>query len=304
MKVLQLMKRYGVVATVIMARRYGDPKNKSDLPAGDQLTRMLSKKHPASFFVLVGMQLPMLTAADWNKPDESMERLYKLTDEKLASGDFKGIGEVIIRHYPYFNSKVRAGPHMDIRKEPNTRHMQRLAKIAIKYDVPIVVHMEAEPVLAKGLDDLLTRYPKLKLVWAHACGRSKPSLIEAMLAKHEALYCDLSEMTNTFQGYGYSVGRNYPRRKGWPSAYEWTYLTEENGKFLPEMKRVIERFPDRFIGVGMDNAHGEIPENTYSARVKRFRQLLGTLSPDAATKLAYKNAVRVFRLNVPALPKQ
>jgi hypothetical protein len=36
--------------------------------------------------------------------------------------------------------------------------------------------------------------------------------------------------------------------------------------------------------------------------MRRFRELLGTLAPDVAEKLAFKNAVRVFRLDLPAQP--
>jgi hypothetical protein len=301
-KVLKLMEQHRVTATVLMARQYGDPKSKVDLPGTDQMTLELAQKYPGKFFPLVGMQLPMLTPADWNQPNEGMERLYKLTAEKLASGRFYGIGEIIIRHYPYFNHPVTDGPNMDVRKEPNTEHMRRLAEIAIKYDRPMVIHMEGEPPLVASLDALLAQHTDLTLIWAHACGRVQPSLIESMLAKHRNLYCDLATMTNTYQGYGYAVGRNYPERKGWPSAYAWTYLIEENGKFFPETKRVIERFPDRFLGVGMDNAHMEISEASYTARMQRFRELLGTLAPDVAQKLAYKNPARVFRLDVPSAP--
>jgi hypothetical protein len=122
--------------------------------------------------------------------------------------------------------------------------------------------------------------------------------MESMLATHKNLYCDLATMTNTYQGYGYAVGRHYPERKGWPSAYAWTFLIEENGEFFPEAKRVIERFADRFLGVGMDNARMEINDASYASRMKRFRELLGTLAPDVAEKLAFRNAMRLFRLDV------
>jgi Tat protein secretion system quality control protein TatD with DNase activity len=297
-KVLKLMEQHRVTATVLMARQYGDPKNKVDLPGTDQMTLELAQKYPGKFVPLVGMQLPMLTPVDWNKPNEGMERLYKLTAEKLASGRFHGIGEIIIRHYPYFNHPVSDGPNMDISKEPDTEHMRRLAEIAVQYDRPMVIHMEGEPALVASLDAFLARQPKLKLIWAHACGRIAPAIMESMLATHKNLYCDLATMTNTYQGYGYAVGRHYPEHKGWPSAYAWTFLIEENGEFFPEVKRVIERFADRFLGVGMDNAHMEINDASYASRMKRFRELLGTLAPDLAEKLAFRNATRVFRLKL------
>ncbi|MFZ4806315.1 MAG: amidohydrolase family protein [Hyphomicrobiaceae bacterium] len=284
-----------------MARQYGNPKDQADLPGNDQMTEVLAKKHPGKFFPLVGMQLPFLSSADWNAPGASMENLYALTDKKLASGAYYGIGEVIIRHWPYFQSNVKPGPGMDVRKSPDTQDMERLAALAIRNDVPIVIHMEGEPLLVSALERLLQKHRALRLVWSHACGRVDPEIIEAMLQKFPGLFCDLSNMTNTRQGYGYSIGEDYPARKGWPAAKAHTFILEENGSFLPAARRMIERYPDRFVGVGMDNAHRELGQEIYALRADRFRKLLGSLSPDVAEKLAYRNAIRVFRLRVPGL---
>ena len=52
---------------------------------------------------------------------------------------------------------------------------------------------------------VLKELPRLKLVWAHGCGRLNPAKIHEILDRNPALYCDLPNMTNT-GGYG----------SGWP----------------------------------------------------------------------------------------
>lgn len=74
---------------------------------------------------------------------------------------------------------------------------------------------------------------------------------------------------------------------------------ESKGEFFDEFKKLILEYPDRFF-VGMDVAHQSrwIMEkgNTFERRVQRTRELLSTLSPDVAQKLAYENAISLYKL--------
>jgi predicted TIM-barrel fold metal-dependent hydrolase len=148
--------------------------------------------------------------------------------------------------------------------------------------------MEGYPQLVKELDIVLTELPSLKLVWAHACGRSNSQVINTLLQKHPNLYCDLSNMTNT-GGYG----------SGWPRAEDFTKKIEVNGIFDDEFKNLIIQYPNRFF-VGMDVAHQSRwtmeKGNTFERRVQRTRDLLGTLPLTIAKKLAYENVIQVYKL--------
>jgi hypothetical protein len=95
-------------------------------------------------------------------------------------------------------------------------------------------------------------------------------------------------MTNT-GGYG----------SGWPRAEDFTYKFEVKGIFHEPYKKLILDFPDRFF-VGMDVAHQSRwtmeSGNTFERRVNRTRELLGTLPEPVAKKLAYENAISVYKL--------
>lgn len=282
--IVDVMDRNNISRQIVMARYYPGPPGHDDRSGNDKLTLELASKYPGRFFPLVGMQKPTLTGAHkWHKPDEVVEAILKRTEAKLATGNFWGIGEVIVKHFAY-----SSGRHAELHNPIYSPFMQRLSQIASRFDVPIVLHMEGEPQLVKDFSHLLQEHNRVRYVWAHNCGRSKAPVIRAMLEKHPNLYCDLASMTNVGKS-GYGIG--------WPRMEEYTALIENNGVLFPEMRKVYEAFPDRFI-IGMDVAHVHgMNHRNYGRRAKRFRELLAQLSPHTAAAFAERNAIRIFKLN-------
>ncbi|HUJ19264.1 MAG TPA: amidohydrolase family protein [Nitrospirota bacterium] len=281
---IHVMDLNNVSRQIVMARYYPGPAGSADRPGNDDLALALASKYPGRFISLVGMQRPELTGASkWLNPDDAILRLLKETEEKLATGRFWGIGEVMVKHFAY-----SSGPHAEQENPIYSSFMQSLSRLASRFDVPIVLHMEGAPRLVEDFARLLRENPRVRYVWAHNCGRSKASLIRAMLENHPNLYCDLANMTNVGKtGYGI----------GWPRMEEYTALIEKDGILFPEMREVYEAFPDRFM-IGMDVAHapGMNPEN-YGRRVQRFRELLAQLKPQTAAAFAQSNAIRIFKLD-------
>ena len=157
----------------------------------------------------------------------------------------------------------------------------------MRFDVPVVIHMEGEPGLVADFSRLIDEYGTVRYVWAHNCGRSQAPVIREMLTRHPNLMCDLGGMTNIGK-QNYGTGR--------PRMESYTALMEEDGMFFPPMKKIYEDFPDRFT-IGMDVAHARGMNNqNYSRRVNRFRQLLGQLTPTATKLISEGNALRIFKL--------
>ena len=280
---VQAMDSNNVTRRTVMARYYPGPGDRRDLPGSDEDAMRLAERYPGRFFPLIGMQRPLLTGSHkWRAPDREVERLIEETERKLASGKFFGMGEFIVRHWSYSR-----GPHAEQENPIYSTFMRRMSAIAARFDAPMVIHMEAYPVLVGDFSRLLAEYPNARFVWAHNCGRSKAAVIRGMLTRHPNLYCDLAGMTNV-GSTGYGIG--------WPRTEEFTALIEKDGILFQEMKEIYEEFPDRFM-LGMDVAHA--PGNNlrnYSRRVNRFRELLGQLKPETATKIAETNAIRIFKL--------
>lgn len=281
---VHVMNLNNVSRQIVMARYYPGPTGNTDRPGSDELALELERKYPGRFYPLVGMQRPELTGANrWLEPDAAVRTILGQVEAELATGRFWGIGEVIVRHFAY-----SSGRHAEQENPIYSPLMQSLSQLAGRFDVPIVLHMEGEPNLVADFARLLRENPRVRYVWAHNCGRSKPPVIRAMLGNHPNLYCDLSGMTNVGRsGYG----------TGWPRMEEYTALIEKNGVLFPEMRKLYEAFPDRFM-IGMDVAHapGMTVEN-YGQRTNRFRELLAQLKPQTAAAFAEGNAVRIFRLD-------
>jgi len=283
-RIIAVMDRNNVSRQIVMARYYPGPGGYSDLPGDDQLAANLASEYPGRFFPLVGMQRPELTGSHkWHSFTSDIEDILNSAEEKLASGRFYGIGEVIVRHFSY-----STGKHAEIEHPVYSLFMQRLSKIAVRFDVPIIFHMEGDPAYVEGLSRLLRENVRVRYVWSHNCGRSKASVIHSMLEKHPNLYCDLASMVNAGPtGYGI----------GWPRKEDYTYLIEEDGELFPEMRELYERFADRFM-LGMDVAHARgMNFRNYGRRSNRFRELLDQLTPDTATAFAEGNAIRIFKLD-------
>jgi predicted TIM-barrel fold metal-dependent hydrolase len=108
--------------------------------------------------------------------------------------------------------------------------------------------------------------PNLKIIWAHAGMSSPPDIVERMMAKYDTLYADTSYRENDI-----IVSRN---------------------KLDPAWRRVLERFPDRFM-VGTDTWVND-QWAAYADLVELNRMWLSLLSREIAEKIAYKNAERLF----------
>ena len=92
----------GVTRQLLMARYYPGPAWRKDLPGRDEISLEMAASYPGRFFPLVGMQRPVLTGSDkWHYPPVEIETLLQETEQKLASGKFYGIGELIVRHFAY-----------------------------------------------------------------------------------------------------------------------------------------------------------------------------------------------------------
>lgn len=285
--VLERYRSNGVVAQIVMPRYLGV---REDPPTTDETVIGIAQSHPGQMFVLAGMQRPDFTFMDWNAPNSAAQRILSEIDQKLAQRKVVGIGEVLVRHWAYAGDGGQIGRHAEINQIFDSIFIRQIASVAIRHDVPVVVHMEAYPDLIEQLERVLKELPQLKLVWAHGCGRLIPSKIQELLANHPALYCDLSNMTNT-GGYG----------SGWPRAELFTSKMEEGGVFLEPYKQLILSFSDRFF-VGMDVAHQSRwvmqKGNTFEKRVQRTRELLGQLPIETARKLAFENVIQIFKIQL------
>ena len=204
--------------------------------------------------------------------------------DKLGKSDYWGLGEFILVHHAYDVGGGETGGEVRIQVDHDA--MRRVAALAAKHRVPVLFHAEAEEQPGKEAEALIAAFPDTLFIWAHNCGRAAADETARRLGRFPNLMCDLGHMFNgprTQGGYG----------KAWPRKTPWVHLVQDDaGRILPEMKRLFETFPERFM-IGTDIAHTDYLKS-YEYRIAIFRVMLAQLAPEAARKIGAENARRVF----------
>ncbi len=143
----------------------------------------------------------------------------------------------------------------------NEALLRQVAALAKEHDLLIHVHSGKAPV-----DLLYKMEPGLRIIWAHAGMLEPANVVEEMMAKYETLYADTS--------------------------YRESDIMNEDGSIDADWRRVIERFPDRFM-VGSDTwTNSQWAE--YRDLMAINRKWLSKFSRAIAESIAYKNAERLF----------
>lgn len=158
---------------------------------------------------------------EWFADESVIDRLRK----HLASGRFRGIGEVHIR-----DGQVR-GPVVEY-----------LFNEAVKRDMVLLTHSDVN-----ALRQIYRMKPQLRIIWAHAGMTAKTYTIEGMLIKHPNLYVEMSHRTDilkdgTLKPEWRKLFLRYPKRFMVGSGtynnsywYEYRYMIGRIRKWLNQL---------------------------------------------------------------------
>lgn len=194
--------------------------------------------------------------------------LPKRVEEALESGDYTGIGELHI--IGGFTPKQKAKSVLG-----------DLMKLAVKYDVPVMLHTEFsnEDFMLK----ICEGYPKTRIIWAHAGAILKPSQVDTVMAK-----CD-----NVWSGMA--------ARDPW--RYVNNQHTDAEGNLLEDWKALFIKYPDRFM-VGSDTVWPVEQLDAWDVADTGWQELgkfwgfhrswLEQLPPEVAKKIMHTNALIFF----------
>ena len=181
----------------------------------------------------------------------------------LARSPARAVGEVHIRQVS-----------RKIDRNPGDAAFGKVLDVAARHKTPVVIHAELNDGATAGLEQALGAHREATIVVAHG-GEAAPARLEPLLARHANLVIDLS-------------GMHFQRTPA---------LATENGPLDPAWKALIEKHPDRFV-MGVDVWAARLFEPAMLDRLFKWtRRVLGELKPDVAEKVAYANAVRLFRLD-------
>jgi hypothetical protein len=271
-------KANNVLQAVIFPREF---KAGDDFGISEEGALEFSQQAPDLGWVLIGLQLDALhfkkPVRYWQSPPSEWREFLLKAEEQLISGKRKGMGELIIRHYDYHGKG-----HGEVDFPIKSRVFMDLMTLSNKTERPLVIHAEGEEHIVRDLLEVIPKFPKAKVVWAHACGRSNPQLVKQWLMSHPNLFCDLGNMTDT-GNYG----------SLWPRAGDWTFRVEKDGVIESEWLKVLNQYPDRFyIGTDVNEVKGW--NQAWNKRINRFRKILDQVDSSAREQIAYKTAQKLY----------
>lgn len=248
---LELMERYAVQRAVIFWGRSSD--NESIAAA--------ARRHPDRFIAFASIS-PERAAyrKAWETSDAS---LLQGLDDLLASGAFRGIGEISAVHFP-----APGLPEAD--QDLMGPTMRGIMTLARRHRVPVMVHVEVTRL--RELGALLEAFADVPVIWAHG-GYTPLFIARRMLERHPNLHYELS-------------ARTWPRH---PRSPDYTIL-RDGRELWPEWRALIEAQPDRFI-VGTDASHRS--RDSEVMKLESVQNVLRQLSPAARERVARTNLLRL-----------
>lgn len=248
---LELMERYGATHAVVF---WGGRSDNESVVAA-------ARRYSGRFIPFASIS-PERTAyrPSWETADPAL--LDKL-DALLASGEYKGIGEISATHFP-------SAGFAETDFSPTGPMMTGILLLARKYRVPVMVHIEYTRMAELGA--MLRSFSDVPVIWAHG-GYTPLFLARRMLERHANLHYELS-------------ARTWPRH---PRSPDYTILRDGTNVW-PEWLELIESQPHRFL-VGTDASHRSPASE--AMKFESVQNFLRQLTPGTRQRVARDNLLEL-----------
>jgi hypothetical protein len=204
----------------------------------DEGTLKLYEKAPAG---IVPFLRPYRTREDMSTWT-SDPAIATYVEERLKRGVHRGIGEL------HFGVSDVTAPTL-----------RRIAELAAQQNLFLQCHVDESTI-----DKMLTTYPKVRMLWAHAGMSSSAATVGRLIDRFPQLWVELALRSDVAPG----------------------------GTLDPEWKALFTRKPDRFM-VGTDTWVTSRWEAVRDATAA-VQQWLRQLPPEVAEQIAYENGDRLF----------
>ena len=219
--------------------------------------------------LIIPIWSPYQAPSDWSAWAFD-KKVLKRARTALASGRYFGIGELHLMggFAPHWRTPVVSG----------------LMELAAEYDVPLLLHTEiAQTAYLKGL---CQAYPETRILWAHAGGILSAEQVAEVMRRCPNIWVELSA------------------RDRW--RFVNNPITDAAGALLPEWRRLIVSFSDRFM-VGSDPVwpverldSWDEPDSgweQYGRFIRFHRSWIERLPPSVSEKLRIANARALFEIS-------
>lgn len=230
-----------------------------------------ARRHPELFIPFASVSPERLAyRRAWDAHgDEPIRELDRL----LATGIFRGIGEISVAHFP-------SPGFPEANYDPSGPMMKGILAVARRHRVPVLVHIEWTRM--REFAALLEQYPDVPVIWAHG-GYTPLFIARRMLGQHPNLHYELS-------------ARTWVRH---PRSPDYTILRDGHSVW-PQWLELIESMPDRFL-VGTDAS-----QRTWNSDDEKYRSVqafLAQLTPATRARVARTNLLALVGLSPAISPR-
>jgi len=294
---LDAMKRLGIEKMFIMP-----PPFSPDHPGRYTFEDLIGtvKKYPDRFAFLGGGGTLNVMIQESVRLDTTTQRLKSQFEKKamdILSKGAIGFGELTSEHFSFSTD------HPYESAPPDHPLFLLLSDIAAHQGVPIDIHMEAVPqdmplprvrrlespynpkmlrANIAAFERLLAYNRSTKIIWSHVgwcnTGHRTPALCADLLEKHPNLYMSF---------------------KIRPDSMPETMPLTQDFRIKDEWLNLIRAHPERFL-IGSDHFYatpsGHMQKGPGRMVGEETKRLLTLLPPELARKVAFENAVRIFKL--------
>lgn len=212
----------------------------------------------------------------------NFRNMFAEADRLFKEGRIKGFGEI------HTSNRNSGHPLRHRHIKTNSPVVEKMYEVANQYNGFVQIHTEYDGQLTKDLKYLSETYPNVTTILSHCLFTTAAKDIEEVFNISKNIYCEISATGP----YHSQVNRI--------RAAEGGKIYTLNGP-RDQWVEVINKYQDRIM-IGTDpccNMHRD-----YDTMVEEVRTMfLPYFEPKVVQKLAYENAVRVFKLDPKLLEK-
>ena len=212
-------------------------------------------------------------------PDQWIfKSLFKKAEDGFKDGSLKGFGELHTDNYfssprPEFRRRFRLDSPM----------MRQAYELANRYGAFIQIHSGMNETFKDDLLLLSSEFPNVTTILSHCLPLARPDDLRNLFQQRKNIMCELSAGGPVHASTSTALGDGK--------------IYTPNG-LKPAWRNLIEEFPTQVM-LGSDTCCGL--ERRYDEIIQEQReQLLAYLTPATLEQVAYKNAVRLFKLQMPS----
>ena len=266
------MDRAGIAVMCLSADQPGKFVNQGTIWSDHALEA--AERYPSYF-------IPTGNGANHPAWTKSPEIFLSVMERWIVEHRYPMLGEFEVRHYPSPRQIQRGETYRDVQVPIDGPLMERVFRFAEKTGLPFQIHYEIEDELLPPLEQMLTKFPKAKVIWCHLAQirfqqrstKYGAQMVNEWLDRFPNLYFDTA-FGNSASVYQPSGERH---ARYWSNPKDWAEL--------------IAARPYRFLAaldIGGDRM------NRVEEWAGNLRQFLGTLPLKTQEVVAYKAAWRLL----------